>query len=295
MVGRTLAGSLGLTADWNLGEDNWKDGMDSNLLWLSVLTQGRFIDQIAAEPGAPVEGDVYVLAASHATHPNELAVFDEGAWHYRTPLTGWRLYNVTLGLFAQFNGTTWANDSGGVDAEAVRDIMAAALTSGTNVSIVPDDAADTITINAASGSAGLTAEDVMDTVAAMLQQGSNVTLTYNDGADTLTVAAADAAPKRLTVENDASAAYAFVLADAGKHKRFTAAGAVAATVPPDTFAIGDRIRCTAAGAGGVTVSGGAGVILNSRGGALTSAGQFAVFEIECVAANGFDVLGDLIA
>lgn len=293
MPSRVFAGSLGLTGDWDAGEDGWKDGMDGNLLWLSVLTQGRFIDQAAAEPGTPAEGDVYVLAASHATHPNELAVFDEGAWHYKAPLSGWRLYNVTLGLFSQFNGTTWANDAAGLDAEGVRDIMAAALTSGTNVSVVPDDAADTITINATGDGAGLDAEGVMDTIAAMLQQGSNVTLTYNDGADTLTVAAADAAPKRLTVETVSDAAYTFVLADAGKHKRFNTLAATVATVPASVFTVGDRIRITSFGTEGFTLAADAGVTLNSRGGALSAAGQYSVLEIECVGSNTFDVLGDV--
>lgn len=293
MPSRILAGSLGLTGDWDAGEDGWKDGNDANLLWLSVLTQGRFTDQVAAEPGAPAEGDIYILAASHATHPNEIAVYDEGAWHYKAPLSGWRLYNVTLGVFAQFSGTAWANDAAGLDAEAVRDIMAAALTGGSNVTIVPNDAADTITIDATGGGTGLDAEGVMDTIAAMLQQGSNVTLTYNDAADTLTVAAADAAPKRLTVETVSDAAYTFVAADAGKHKRFNSLAACIATVPAGVFSVGDRIRITAFGTEGFTLAADAGVTLNSRDGALSAAGQFSVLEIECVAANEFDVLGDV--
>jgi len=75
--------------------------------------------------------------------------------------------------------------------EQVRDVVAAALQSGTNITITPNDGADTITIDAAGGGGGgLTTEQVMDTIAAMLTQGTNVTLTYNDGSDTLTIAAA---------------------------------------------------------------------------------------------------------
>lgn len=186
MSSRTMAGSLGLNGDWLLGEDNWKDGMDDNLLWLSVLTQGRFTDVVAAEPGVPTEGMVYILAASHGTHPNEIAVYDEGAWHYRAALVGWRLFNTTLGLFQQWNGTTWALDSTSLTAEDVRDIIGAALTSGTNVTITPNDGADTITIDATGG--GSTDEQIQDMIATFLQQGSNVTLTYNDAGNQLTIA-----------------------------------------------------------------------------------------------------------
>lgn len=107
-----------------------------------------------------------------------------------------------------------------------------------------------------------------------------------------------AAPAVLTVEAVSGVSYTFALADAGKHKRFTAAGAVLATVPPNSlvaFLTGTRIRGTAAGAGGVTLAPGQGVAINSRDAALRSAGQFAVFEIEKVAADEWDALGDLAA
>lgn len=110
--------NLALKGDWLLGEDNWKDDMDSNLLKLSVLTQGRFIDQVAAEPGAPAEGDIYVLDDTHATYPNNVAVYDEAAWHYFAPLIGWRMFNVTLGHFEQYDGTQWSGDAGTPFTEA---------------------------------------------------------------------------------------------------------------------------------------------------------------------------------
>lgn len=104
------------------------------------------------------------------------------------------------------------------------------------------------------------------------------------------------APRLLAVEAVAATAYTLALADVMKHKRFTAAGAVTLTIPANAavaLPIGTRVRFTAAGAGGVTIAPGAGVTLNSRGGALTSGGQFAVFEVEKVAANEWDCLGDL--
>jgi hypothetical protein len=110
MPSRTFAGSAALKGDWDAHEGGWKPDMDTNLLKLSVLTQGRVISQIAAEPGSPAQGDVYLLFATHPTHPNEIAVYDEATWHYFVPLAGWRLYNVALSSFMRFDGGSWGLD-----------------------------------------------------------------------------------------------------------------------------------------------------------------------------------------
>lgn len=110
MPSRTFAGSLGLAGDWALHESGWKVGMDDNLLQLSVAVQGRVLSQVAVEPGAPVEGDVHLLGPAHMTHPNAVAAYDEGAWHYYAPLEGWRFYNVALGSFVLFDGALWIVD-----------------------------------------------------------------------------------------------------------------------------------------------------------------------------------------
>lgn len=70
--------------------------------------------------------------------------------------------------------------------ERIRDVIGAAITAGSNVTVTVNDAGDTITIAASSG---LDAEAVRDTIGAALVAGSNVTITVNDGADTITIAA----------------------------------------------------------------------------------------------------------
>jgi hypothetical protein len=102
--------------------------------------------------------------------------------------------------------------------------------------------------------------------------------------------------RRLTVAADSSAAHILASADIWGHRRFTNAGSVTLTVDnTHGFSIGDRARFTQAGAGQVTMVAGAGITLNSRDSSLKSAGQFAVWELELVAANEFDVLGDVTA
>ena len=77
-----------------------------------------------------------------------------------------------------------------LNAEEVRDVVAAFLQEGTNVTITHDDAANTLTISASGGGGGggLDAEAVRDTIATFIQAGSNITVTHDDAANTLTIA-----------------------------------------------------------------------------------------------------------
>lgn len=107
MASRTLAGSLGLKGDWDLGEDLWKDENDLNLLMLSVLVQGRVLSKVNATPGAPAEGDVHIFGSSHPTNANQIAVYDEAEWKYITALEGWIIFNVAMDYYERFDGTAW--------------------------------------------------------------------------------------------------------------------------------------------------------------------------------------------
>lgn len=81
-----------------------------------------------------------------------------------------------------------ATFASGTDPEVVRDTMATALVAGSNVTITPNDGANTITI-AATDTNTTDPEVVRDTIAAALVAGSGVTITPNDGADTITITA----------------------------------------------------------------------------------------------------------
>lgn len=113
MAGRTLAGALGLTGDWDLGENNWKDANDLNLLKLSVTVQGRALELVSTTPGAPTEGDVYLFDDTHPTQAGKIAVYDEATWKYITPSEGWRMWDVDSDFLREFNGTTWIEVTSG--------------------------------------------------------------------------------------------------------------------------------------------------------------------------------------
>lgn len=106
MAARTLP-NLGLSAFFTLGEDGWDDEMSLNLLKLSILTQGNVISVVSATPGAPTNGDVHIFDATHPTQPNKVAVRDDGAWVYFTPVEGWLLYNKATDNFMKFDGAAW--------------------------------------------------------------------------------------------------------------------------------------------------------------------------------------------
>lgn len=84
--------------------------------------------------------------------------------------------------------------------------------------------------------------------------------------------------------------------DLDAHLRCTNGSAVAMTIPPNAsvaYPVNAVIEFEQAGAGQVTLVAGAGVTLNSRGGLLASAGQFAVLFAKKVATNTWTVGGDL--
>lgn len=120
MASRELP-NLGLRGDWLLGEDGWKDENDINLVKLSVLVQARVSGVVADVPGSPAEGDIVLLDDDHPTHPNEIAVYDEGAWLYLEPFPGWVVWDEGEGARLEWNGVVWGPLVGTGIADAPED------------------------------------------------------------------------------------------------------------------------------------------------------------------------------
>lgn len=138
MPARTLP-NLGLQAFFDLGEDEWNDEMDLNMLKLSVLTQGGAISKVSTTPGTPTDGDVHIFAGDHPTNANDIAVYDVDTWKYITPEEGWLVYNRDQNYFELFDGSAWAEfETGGGGAATggvfkVRAASAAAVTLASDV------------------------------------------------------------------------------------------------------------------------------------------------------------------
>lgn len=101
----------------------------------------------------------------------------------------------------------------------------------------------------------------------------------------------------LLPNNDQTASYVAVLADATRATRMTVAGANTFTVPPNSsvaFAQGSILTVEQWGAGVTTLTPGAGVTLRSRGARLALNGQYAVAALRKVATNEWIACGDLV-
>ena len=77
---------------------------------------------------------------------------------------------------------------GGPTDEEVRDLVATFLQAGANVTLIHNDAADTLTIASAGGGGGTDPEVVIDTIAAALVEGTNIDIVHNDAANTINIA-----------------------------------------------------------------------------------------------------------
>lgn len=122
-------------------------------------------------------------------------------------------------------------------------------------------------------------------------------ITTPTGTVTLETTDGSAIAANVANPNSQSGSYTLVLADRYKTLYMTSGSANALTVPPNSsvaFPIGTRIPGWTTGAGTTTITPGAGVTLNSRDAALTSAGQHAAWVLEKTATDTWEVGGDLI-
>lgn len=96
-----------------------------------------------------------------------------------------------------------AGGGGGLDTEAVQDVVGGMVVAGDNTTVTYDDVAGTVTVSAAAG--GPTTEEIQDVIGSTVVAGTGTTVTYDDGAGTVTIDATGgggggyAAPPALTL------------------------------------------------------------------------------------------------
>jgi len=75
-------------------------------------------DSTSAQPGAPADGDCYILPAGKtgadwgSMTDYAIAYYVDGAWSKLTPKTGWAAYVLDTARLQFFDGTDWANTIG---------------------------------------------------------------------------------------------------------------------------------------------------------------------------------------
>lgn len=87
--------------------------MNENFRILEALAVGKVIDRdLTAPPGSPVDGAMYLVAASPtgawAGQAAKLTILVSGSWKFVAPIAGMRIWVVDEAVHLVYNGTTWA-------------------------------------------------------------------------------------------------------------------------------------------------------------------------------------------
>jgi hypothetical protein len=87
--------------------------VNQSLVALDAVIQLSVIrDDWGAPPGTPAEGDRYIVAASAtgawAGKDGDVAAFQNGAWNFYAPLSGWRAFVATRGAMMTYASGAWA-------------------------------------------------------------------------------------------------------------------------------------------------------------------------------------------
>lgn len=107
------------------------------------------------------------------------------------------------------------------------------------------------------------------------------------------------ADKLITITKQTGTTYTPVLGDAGPDRLLVQANAsaITTTIPPNSsvpYPVGTVLCGEQAAAGAVTLAPGSGVVLKSRDGALTTAGQYAFWSAVNMGGDEWHVTGDLV-
>lgn len=128
---------------------------------------------------------------------------------------------------------------------------------------------------------------------------NGTTATTQSAGDTTTKIATDAfvsTAQLLTYNAQTGTTYTLALTDANLGVSMNNASANTLTVPPNSsvaFVIGSQIVVLQLGAGATTIAAGAGVTINSPGGLLQLAGQYAQIVLEKTATNTWQLAGNI--
>lgn len=105
MAGERALPGLGLKAFHTPGSNAWDADYDVNIRTLSAIVHLNVLDRVAAVPGSPTNGQIYLITG--VTNQNKIAVRDNGAWVYLTPQEGWFAWVADEDTRYVFDGTNW--------------------------------------------------------------------------------------------------------------------------------------------------------------------------------------------
>lgn len=139
MAARTLPGALALIGFWNYATDLWgttpNGGMNGNLQRASILTQLAVIEMVAALPGSPTDGDIYILTTDKTINAR-----DNGAWVALTPTEGMIAWDKATEAYYYFDGSDWVSLLADIEATVAAAVaVVEALSNAYGVDVVLND------------------------------------------------------------------------------------------------------------------------------------------------------------
>lgn len=121
-MSQTALQGLGINYDWTLRADDWKPGMDADLVIINGLLGNRVQAVTDAEPSVGVAPDVTnagkgwlvgTSPAAWATGKANYIAFRNGStatWIFIAPSKAYgQILNLATGEFMEYNGTTWVD------------------------------------------------------------------------------------------------------------------------------------------------------------------------------------------
>lgn len=324
--------NLGLKAFFIPGEDGWGDDVSQNFLKLSTLVQAGVVNIVTSLPGAPNQGDVYILGPSATSNPNKIAIYDSNVWNYLTPLEGWIVFNRGTDALQIFDGNDWkslplsrlvalsARDIGVTSSTSLLDRASADARYSSSVATVTS-------FNTRTGPITLTQADVIAT------GFTGAVSSFNGRTGAVTLQATDASVFTLKNISDVPSSYTgkggmflrvkstqdgmefasadsanvyFLNADttlnathAGSFIRLNAATSKTLTIPAAStyeYPLGTKIHISQVGMGSVKIDGASGVQIDAKDGfKKETALKFGVITLMNYGLDSWQLYGDLRA
>lgn len=175
---------LGFSFRYALGESGWNTGMDANWRIAEIILNASVVSATTtAEPGAPTDGDLYIVPASAtgtdwAGQDGDLAYFDGTAsggadsWVFITPWEGLSFRAADSDFVWLYDGTNWTR------------LLRVSSDSGITASTTQTQGQQPLTANVNEISTCANPGDVV--TAPALKAGMSLTV-INNGASTLSV------------------------------------------------------------------------------------------------------------
>ena len=265
---------------------------------LSISGTAADVNPAGTSIAAALAGKLGTNATAADVNPNGTSIASALAGKTPSSVVPGTLPNAGQLLIGNAGNTAYAPVT--MSGDATIDASGALTFSSATVSNAARTVLDDTTVGAMVDTLGGAA--AVGTGGLVRQNGAPLTLTNatglpiaGGGTNASTVLGAQQNLNQLTF-NDQTTSYTLALADIAKCVRLNNANATVLTVPNNStvaFPNGSQILCAQIGAGQVTVSGGTGVTVNSRGSALKSAGQWALWTLVKDGTDTWMMSGDI--